>query len=163
DRRAPLAARRGTRYKDLSHEPCRPHDQLHARRPGRRSVPRPGARRMRGGGAARAQGPGPAVRAERGVPAAARVAGGAPRGGRRAAPGLLDPCPDLRDPSGATATLAPRRGVAELPAEQGFWILEGAPYRPLRYRGAEVVSLHELIPARTLHMSSFTKQISPGV
>src|SRR5439155_5868557 len=39
---------------------------------------------MRGGGAARAQGPGPAIRAEHGVPAAARMAGGAPRGGRRA-------------------------------------------------------------------------------
>ena len=82
---------------------------------------------------------------------------------RRARPRLLYTIPDFQNPSGATATLATRRRVAELAAEHGFWILEDAPYRPLRYRGAEVVSLHELIPARTLHMSSFTKQISPGV
>ncbi|TMA47462.1 MAG: PLP-dependent aminotransferase family protein [Deltaproteobacteria bacterium] len=82
---------------------------------------------------------------------------------RRARPRLLYTIPDSQNPSGATATLATRRRVAELAAEHGFWILEDAPYRPLRYRGAEVVSLRELIPARTLHMSSFTKQISPGV
>src|SRR5438132_1384481 len=56
-----------------------------------------------------------------------------------------------------------REWLAELAAEHGFWILEDAPYRPLRYRGTELVSLRELSPARTLHMSSFTKQISPGV
>lgn len=82
---------------------------------------------------------------------------------RRTRPRLLYTIPDFQNPSGATATLANRRRVAELAAEHGFWILEDAPYRPLRYRGAEVRSLHELIPARTLHMSSFTKQISPGL
>jgi len=82
---------------------------------------------------------------------------------RATPPRLLYTIPDFQNPAGATATLAVRRRVAELAAEHGFWILEDAPYRPLRYRGTELVSLRELSPARTLHMSSFTKQISPGV
>jgi 2-aminoadipate transaminase len=42
-------------------------------------------------------------------------------------------------------------------------ILEDAPYRPLRYRGASLPSLRELNPARAMQMSSYTKQISPGI
>src|SRR4029450_8069271 len=33
----------------------------------------------------------------------------------------------------------------------------------LRYRGTEEPTLYELAPDRTLHMSSFTKLIAPGV
>ncbi len=41
--------------------------------------------------------------------------------------------------------------------------MEDAPYRPLRYRGEQLPALFDLAPERTLHMSSYTKQISPGV
>lgn len=70
---------------------------------------------------------------------------------------------DFQNPSGATLSLAKRERIAALAERYGFWLLEDAPYRPLRYRGAQLPSLAELAPARTLHMSSFTKQISPGV
>jgi DNA-binding transcriptional MocR family regulator len=70
---------------------------------------------------------------------------------------------DFQNPSGATTSLAKRRRIAELAQQHGFWIVEDAPYRPLRYRGEQLPSLFDLAPDRTLHMSSFTKQISPGV
>jgi 2-aminoadipate transaminase len=71
--------------------------------------------------------------------------------------------PDFQNPSGVTMSLAKRRRVAELAAQHEFWLVEDAPYRPLRYRGEQLPALVELAPERTLHMSSFTKQISPGV
>ena len=49
------------------------------------------------------------------------------------------------------------------PSDHGFLIVEDAPYRLLRYRGHEEPTLYELAPERTLHMSSFTKLIAPGV
>jgi DNA-binding transcriptional MocR family regulator len=71
--------------------------------------------------------------------------------------------PDFQNPSGATTSLEKRQRIAELAMEHGFWLLEDAPYRPLRYRGEQLPSLFELAPERTLHMSSYTKQIAPGI
>lgn len=70
---------------------------------------------------------------------------------------------DFQNPSGATVSLKKRQQLVELARERGFWILEDAPYRPLRYRGEQIPSLYDLAPDRVLHMSSYTKQISPGV
>jgi len=70
---------------------------------------------------------------------------------------------DFQNPSGATLSLAKRQRLAALAEQHGFWLLEDAPYRPLRYRGEQLPALADLAPARTLHMSSFTKQIGPGV
>lgn len=81
----------------------------------------------------------------------------------RGVPKLFYTIADFQNPSGATASLAKRRRIAELAERHGFWIVEDAPYRPLRYRGEGLPTLFELAPARTLQMSSFTKQISPGV
>jgi DNA-binding transcriptional MocR family regulator len=81
----------------------------------------------------------------------------------RETPKLFYVIPDFQNPSGATAALAKRQRIAELARQHGFWIVEDAPYRPLRYRGEQLPSLYDLAPERTLHMSSFTKQISPGV
>jgi DNA-binding transcriptional MocR family regulator len=71
--------------------------------------------------------------------------------------------PDFQNPAGATCSGTKRRRIAELAAQYGFLILEDAPYRLLRYRGKEESTLYELAPERTLHMSSFTKLIAPGV
>jgi 2-aminoadipate transaminase len=71
--------------------------------------------------------------------------------------------PDFQNPSGVTMSLAKRRRLVELATQNDFWLVEDAPYRPLRYRGEQLPALIELAPERTLHMSSFTKQISPGV
>ena len=71
--------------------------------------------------------------------------------------------PDFQNPSGATCSAAKRRRIVELADKHGFLLVEDAPYRLLRYRGQQEPTLFELAPERTLHMSSFTKLIAPGV
>jgi 2-aminoadipate transaminase len=70
--------------------------------------------------------------------------------------------PDFQNPSGATCSLEKRQRLAALADQYGFWLVEDAPYRPLRYRGQEQPTLFELNPTRTLHMLSFSKMIGPG-
>lgn len=70
--------------------------------------------------------------------------------------------PDFQNPSGATCSLAKREKLAALADQHGFWLVEDAPYRPLRYRGQEQPSLFSLNPERTLQMLSFSKLIGPG-
>jgi len=81
----------------------------------------------------------------------------------RHTPKFLYAIPDFQNPAGATCSGAKRRRIAALAEQHGFLIVEDAPYRLLRYRGAEEPTLYSLAPDRTLHMSSFTKLIAPGV
>jgi len=71
--------------------------------------------------------------------------------------------PDFQNPAGATCSGKKRRQIVEIAARHGVLLVEDAPYRLLRYRGTEEPTLYELAPDRTLHMSSFTKLIAPGV
>ena len=71
--------------------------------------------------------------------------------------------PDFQNPSGAMCSAAKRRRIVELACEHDFMLVEDAPYRLLRYRGSDEPTLFSLAPERTLHMSSFTKLIAPGV
>ena len=70
---------------------------------------------------------------------------------------------DFQNPSGATCSRTRRQQIAELARRYDFIILEDAPYRMLRYRGTEEPTIFSFAPERTLHMSSFTKLIAPGV
>jgi 2-aminoadipate transaminase len=78
-------------------------------------------------------------------------------------PKLFYVIPDFQNPSGATCSGAKRRRLVELAERHDFWLVEDAPYRLLRYRGDEEPTLYRLAPERTLHLSSFTKLIAPGV
>ena len=78
-------------------------------------------------------------------------------------PKLLYLIPDFQNPAGATCSRAKRDRIAELARQHGFLIVEDAPYRPLRYRGTEEPTIRQLAPECTLHLSSFTKLIGPGV
>jgi 2-aminoadipate transaminase len=71
--------------------------------------------------------------------------------------------PDFQNPSGTVLSLEKRIILTELAEKYGFWIVEDNPYRKLRYRGDEIPSLFELNPDRVIHMSSFSKLISPGL
>jgi len=71
--------------------------------------------------------------------------------------------PDFQNPTGASMSLAVRTRLAQLAAEQNFLIVEDGPYGFLRYFGRKIASIHSLAPEHTLHLSSFTKLISPGV
>ena len=81
---------------------------------------------------------------------------------RRRKPRFVYLIPDFQNPSGATCSGPKRRSIAALAEELDLLIVEDAPYRPLRYRGTEEPTLFALAPARTLHMSSFSKLIGPG-
>ncbi len=70
---------------------------------------------------------------------------------------------DFQNPSGSTMSLEKRHTVLRLADTYDFMILEDAPYRPLRYRGEQLPSLFQLNPAKVMQMSSYTKQISPGI
>jgi 2-aminoadipate transaminase len=71
--------------------------------------------------------------------------------------------PDFQNPAGSTCSGTKRRQIVELANRYDLLLVEDAPYRLLRYRGNEKPTLYELAPDRTLHMSSFTKLIAPGV
>jgi DNA-binding transcriptional MocR family regulator len=80
-----------------------------------------------------------------------------------AAPRFFYTIPDFQNPSGGTCSGAKRRQIVEFAERHGLLLVEDAPYRLLRYRGREEPTLYQLAPERTLHMSSFTKLIAPGV
>jgi 2-aminoadipate transaminase len=71
--------------------------------------------------------------------------------------------PDFQNPAGTTCSGTKRRHIVDLAARYGFLLVEDAPYRLLRYRGEDEPTLYSLAPEQTLHMSSFTKLIAPGV
>jgi 2-aminoadipate transaminase len=81
----------------------------------------------------------------------------------KAVPKFFYIIPDFQNPAGATCSGAKRRQIAALADRYDFLLVEDAPYRLLRYRGMEEPTLYSLAPDRTLHMSSFTKLIAPGV
>ncbi len=70
--------------------------------------------------------------------------------------------PDFQNPSGATCSRKKRERLVELAAKHGFWLVEDAPYRPLRFKGKAQPSLFDLNPECTLHMLSFSKLVGPG-
>jgi 2-aminoadipate transaminase len=80
----------------------------------------------------------------------------------RQTPKLFYVIPDFQNPSGATCSLEKRHQLVGLAAQHGFWLLEDAPYRALRYRGQELPSLFELAPGQVLHLLSFSKLVGPG-
>lgn len=79
------------------------------------------------------------------------------------APTLMYVIADFQNPMGVTTSLEKRKVLAALAQEHGFWIVEDAPYRRLRYWGQDVPTMRSLAPGRVLHMSSFSKVLSPGL
>lgn len=78
-------------------------------------------------------------------------------------PALIYLIADFQNPKGITTSLEKRKRLVAMAEEYGFWIVEDAPYRSLRYWGEPVPSLRSLAPRQVLHMSSFSKVIAPGL
>jgi 2-aminoadipate transaminase len=78
-------------------------------------------------------------------------------------PKLFYIVPEFQNPAGVTTAVEKRMRIAQLAREYGFLIVEDAPYRFLRYRGENPPTFLELAPEKTLHISSFSKIMSPGV
>ncbi len=79
------------------------------------------------------------------------------------APAFFYMIPDFQNPAGVTCSGAKRRRIVELAERHNFLLVEDAPYRALRYRGRPEPTLFSLAPHRTLHLSSFSKLISPSL
>jgi DNA-binding transcriptional MocR family regulator len=78
-------------------------------------------------------------------------------------PSLMYTIADFQNPLGVTTSLAKRQRIGQLAEEFGFWVVEDAPYRELRYWGDPVPTILSLAPSRVLHMSSFSKLLAPGI
>jgi 2-aminoadipate transaminase len=78
-------------------------------------------------------------------------------------PSLMYTIADFQNPLGVTTSLAKRKRIAALAQQHGFWLIEDAPYRELRYWGEAVPTYQSLAPERVLHMSSFSKLLAPGI
>jgi 2-aminoadipate transaminase len=81
----------------------------------------------------------------------------------KGAPALMYVIADFHNPMGVSTSLEKRERLAALAEEYGFWIVEDAPYRRLRYWGEDIPSIWSLAPERVLHMSSFSKVLAPGL
>jgi 2-aminoadipate transaminase len=71
--------------------------------------------------------------------------------------------PDFQNPSGALMPLEQRLKLLDLAKQYKFLIIEDGPYRHLRYTGVSVPTFIENDKGNVIHMSSFSKMISPGL
>ncbi|MDO9546497.1 MAG: PLP-dependent aminotransferase family protein [Pelolinea sp.] len=71
--------------------------------------------------------------------------------------------PDFQNPNGSVMGLDQRLVLIELAKKYRFLIIEDNPYRHLRYEGTALPSLFELSSDDVIHMSSFSKLLSPGL
>jgi 2-aminoadipate transaminase len=71
--------------------------------------------------------------------------------------------PDFQNPTGVTTALAKRERLVELAERYDFWVVEDNPYRELRYLGKELPTVFSLGSEKVLHLSSFSKILSPGI
>lgn len=79
-------------------------------------------------------------------------------------PRLLHVIPNFQNPAGVTLSLAKRRALVELAAEQPFVIFEDDPYADIRFAGEPLPSMLSLdTSGSVVHASSFTKTVCPGV
>jgi 2-aminoadipate transaminase len=82
---------------------------------------------------------------------------------KKGTPALIYMIADFQNPMGTTTSEAKRRQIASWAQQVGFWIVEDAPYRSLRYRGSDVPTMFSMAPERVLHLSSVSKLLAPGV
>ena len=71
--------------------------------------------------------------------------------------------PDFQNPAGVTTSLAKRQRLIDLAERYDFWVLEDNPYRELRYAGEELPTVFSLHSDKVVHLSSFSKLLSPGI
>lgn len=70
--------------------------------------------------------------------------------------------PDFQNPSGETLSLEERKLILSMAEKYDFLVVEDSPYKELRYEGKSVVSMHEILPERVIHLGSFSKIFAPG-
>jgi 2-aminoadipate transaminase len=71
--------------------------------------------------------------------------------------------PNFHNPAGTTLPLERRRRLAEIATKLNLPVVEDDPYGQLRYEGEEIMPIYTLIPERTVHLSTFSKTLTPGL
>ena len=71
--------------------------------------------------------------------------------------------PDFQNRAGITTSVSKREAIVELAQSYGFWVVEDCPYSALRYEGNDLPTILSMNPERVLHLSSFSKVLSPGI
>jgi 2-aminoadipate transaminase len=71
--------------------------------------------------------------------------------------------PDFQNPCGALMPLEQRQRLLAMAQQYNFLIIEDGPYRHLRYVGEPIPTFIEKDKGHVIHMSSFSKMISPGL
>lgn len=79
------------------------------------------------------------------------------------APKMFYTVADFQNPTGVSTSLEKRKAIADLARTHNFYIIEDAPYRPLRYYGENIPTYKELAPEKVIYISSFSKTLSPGI
>ena len=82
---------------------------------------------------------------------------------KRAVPKVFYIIADFQNPSGVTTCYEKRLEIVHLAEEYGFYVIEDSPYRLLRYFGTDIPTLRDLMSERVIHISSFSKTLSPGM
>lgn len=82
---------------------------------------------------------------------------------KKKVPKLFYTVADFQNPTGVTTSLEKRKVIAELAREYGFYIIEDAPYKALRYHGEDVTAYKEMVPEQVIYINSFSKTLSPGI
>lgn len=71
--------------------------------------------------------------------------------------------PDFQNPSGVVMPLDQRQKLLGLAEQYDFLVIEDGPYRHLRFSGDPVPTFFEQDSGYVIHMSSFSKMVSPGM
>ncbi len=82
---------------------------------------------------------------------------------KKGIPALVYSIADFQNPVGITTSEAKRRQIATWAQQYGFWIIEDAPYRRLRYHGIDIPTFLSIAPDRVMQMSSLSKLLAPGL
>jgi 2-aminoadipate transaminase len=71
--------------------------------------------------------------------------------------------PNFHNPAGTTLPLDRRKRLAEVATKLNLPVVEDDPYGRLRYEGEGIAPVYSLIPDRTVHLSTFSKTLTPGL
>lgn len=79
------------------------------------------------------------------------------------APKFVYTVPNFHNPNGSTMSLSRRKKLVKLANEYDLLIIEDDPYGQLRYTGEPLPRLLDMIPERTIYMSTFSKIMVPAM
>ncbi|MFL7794561.1 MAG: PLP-dependent aminotransferase family protein [Anaerolineae bacterium] len=71
--------------------------------------------------------------------------------------------PNFHNPAGTTLALERRQRLAQIATSLSLPVIEDDPYGQLRYEGEELAPVYTLVPERTIHLSTFSKTLTPGL